>query len=127
MMSRDSRAQAHAATADRRSRPGLETPVEPSRDTLISARDRQAFLDILSHELRTPVTTIYGGAQMLAQPWLKTDRRQALAEDVSLEADRLYRLVEDLVILVQSERDGIRPGWDPGAAGPRGSAAMRRV
>src|SRR4029078_8931070 len=107
--------------------PGLESRGDPARHELIEERDRQAFLDILSHELRTPVTTIYGGAQMLAKRGLKSDRRQALAEDVSLEADRLYRLVEDLVILVQSERDGIRPGWDPGAAGPRGSAAMRRV
>src|SRR6186997_1093962 len=126
MMSRDSRAQAHAATADRRSRPGLETPVEPSCDTLISARDRQAFLDILSHELRTPVTTIYGGAQLLAKRDLKSDRRLALAEDVRTEADRLYRLVEDLVILVQSERDGIRPVGEPVAVGRLVSAAIER-
>ena len=127
MMSRDPTAQAHSASPDHRhGRPGLETRGEPSRDTLISERDRQAFLDILSHELRTPVTTIYGGAQMLAKRGLKSDRRQALAEDVSLEADRLYRLVEDLVILVQSERDGIRPVGEPVAVGRLVSAAIER-
>src|SRR6188768_998615 len=127
MMSRDPTAQAHSATTDHRpGRPGLETPVEPSRDTLISERDRQAFLDILSHELRTPVTTIYGGAQMLAKRELASDRRLALAEDVRTEADRLYRLVEDLVILVQSERDGIRPVGEPVAVGRLVSAAIER-
>ena len=29
---------------------------------------REAFLGLLSHELRTPVTTIYGGAAVLAKP-----------------------------------------------------------
>jgi len=28
--------------------------------------DHEAFLGMLSHELRTPVTTIYGGAHILA-------------------------------------------------------------
>src|SRR5580765_4007253 len=110
MMSRDSTGPAQRAPTDRRAgRPGLETGEGSSRNELIDERDRQAFLDILSHELRTPVTTIYGGAQLLAKRELTSDRRLALAEDVKAEADRLYRLVEDLVILVHSERDGIRP------------------
>lgn len=116
-----------ASGADSR-RPGLgpETGVDQSHPELIGERDRQAFLDILSHELRTPVTTIYGGAQLLAKRDLKSDRRLALAEDVRTEADRLYRLVEDLVILVQSERDGIRPVGEPVAVGRLVSAAIER-
>ncbi len=101
------------------------TAASPRAD-LIDSGDRQAFLDILSHELRTPVTTIYGGAQMLAKQELKSDRRRALAEDVRVEADRLYRLVEDLVILVHSERDGIRPVGEPVAVGRLVSAAIQR-
>src|SRR6476620_160710 len=126
MMSRDPAAQTHGATDTQRPSLDRETGVPSSRNELISESDRQAFLDILSHELRTPVTTIYGGAQLLAKRDLKSDRRQALAEDVSLEADRLYRLVEDLVILVQSERDGIRPVGEPVAVGRLVSAAIER-
>lgn len=92
---------------------------------MIGERDRQAFLDILSHELRTPVTTIYAGAQLLANRELEPDRRRALAEDVRVEADRLYRLVEDLVILVNSERDGIRPVGEPVAVGRLVRAAIQ--
>ncbi len=127
MMSRDSTGPAQRAPTDHRAgRPGLETGEGSSRNELIDERDRQAFLDILSHELRTPVTTIYGGAQLLAKRELTSDRRLALAEDVRAEADRLYRLVEDLVILVHSERDGIRPVGEPVAVGRLVSAAIER-
>src|SRR6478752_5495649 len=61
--------------------------------------DRRAFLDILSHELRTPVTTIYGGAKLLATGTLDRNQRLALAADVATEAERLHGLVEDLVVL----------------------------
>jgi K+-sensing histidine kinase KdpD len=75
--------------------------------------DRRAFLDILSHELRTPVTTIYGGAKLLATGTLDRNQRLALAADVATEAERLHGLVEDLVILARSERDDIRPVGEP--------------
>jgi K+-sensing histidine kinase KdpD len=126
MMSRDPAAQTNGAADTQRPSLGRETRGDPSRDELISEGDRQAFLDILSHELRTPVTTIYGGAQMLAKRELASDRRRALAEDVRVEADRLYRLVEDLVILAHSERDGIRPVGEPVAVGRLVSAAIER-
>ncbi len=56
----------------------------------------------------------------------RANRRRALAEDVRVEADRLYRLVEDLVILVNSERDGIRPVGEPVAIVRLVSAAIER-
>lgn len=127
MMPRDSTARDHSAPAAHRpGDPGPESRGESSRAELIGERDRQAFLDILSHELRTPVTTIYGGAQLLAKNELESDRRRALAEDVRIEADRLYRLVEDLVILVHSERDGIRPVGEPVAVGHLVAVAIER-
>ena len=98
-------------------RPSPPVAREAGRTSLIGDRDREAFLDILSHELRTPVTTIYGGAQLLASRDLPPARSKALAEDVRQEADRLYRVVEDLVILARSERDGIRPVGEPVAVG----------
>jgi K+-sensing histidine kinase KdpD len=78
---------------------------------------REVFLDILTHELRTPVTTIYGGAQLLATHDLSDTRRRAVAADIRSEADRLYRLVEDLVVLVRSEPDGVHPVGEPIALG----------
>ena len=88
--------------------------------------DREAFLGILSHELRTPVTTIYGGAKLLATRDLSPERRRAVATDVSAEAERLYRLVEDLIVLVRSERDGIHPVDEPVAVGRLATEAIER-
>jgi K+-sensing histidine kinase KdpD len=128
MMPRDSTAPRSDSPAARRPVATVPRP-RPSASPesgLIRDPDRQAFLDILSHELRTPVTTIYGGAELLAKRDLKGERRRALAEDVRVEADRLYRLVEDLVILVNSERDEIRPVGEPVAVGHLVSAAIER-
>jgi K+-sensing histidine kinase KdpD len=79
--------------------------------------DPDAFLGVLSHELRTPVTTIYGGAQILATRDLPDARRRALAVDVSQEAERLFRIVEDLVMLMRSERGDVKPAREPVAVG----------
>ena len=75
------------------------------------------FLGVLSHELRTPVTTIYGGAQMLATRDLPDDRRRALAADVRHEAEHLYRVVEDIVVLLGTERGDLIPVGEPVAIG----------
>lgn len=129
MMPRDPIPHARAgdgAAARRARRPSPRLARESGHAGLVVERDPEAFLDILSHELRTPVTTIYGGAQLLATRDLSPARRRALAEDVRGEADRLYRLVEDLVVLVRSERDGIRPVGEPVAVGRLVIAAIER-
>jgi two-component system sensor histidine kinase KdpD len=79
--------------------------------------DEGAFLAVLSHELRTPVTTIYGGAQVLATHELTDERRRTLATDVGHEAERLYRIVEDLVALLGSERGDLQVTREPVALG----------
>jgi signal transduction histidine kinase len=67
---------------------------------------REAFVDVISHELRTPITTIMGLAQILARPGRADDEasRAALLEDVRSESERLHRLVEDLLVLSRIER-----------------------
>ena len=86
------------------------------RDTTVDrvAREtRETFLGILSHELRTPVTTILGIAHILARPGttISGDERQDLSADVLAEAERLHRLVEDLLVLSRTE--GGRLEYDP--------------
>ncbi|MBA2254158.1 MAG: GAF domain-containing protein [Chloroflexi bacterium] len=66
---------------------------------------REAFLGVLSHELRTPITTIYGTTKVLIRPNSTLDEgtRAELIADIGAEADRLYRIVEDLVVLSRAE------------------------
>ncbi|HSH21059.1 MAG TPA: ATP-binding protein, partial [Candidatus Caenarcaniphilales bacterium] len=54
---------------------------------------------VLSHELRTPITTIYAGSQMLLRrSRLSEESQREMLADIEVEADRLYRLVEDLLV-----------------------------
>jgi two-component system sensor histidine kinase KdpD len=57
-----------------------------------------AFLEVVAHELRTPVTTIYAAAYVLARDRLGDDDRTMIAGDLVHEVERLYRLVEDLLV-----------------------------
>ena len=76
---------------------------------------REAFVDVISHELRTPITTIMGLAQILARPGRSDDdaSRMALLEDVRSEAERLHRLVEDLLVLSRVERGRLEVDAEP--------------
>jgi K+-sensing histidine kinase KdpD len=78
-------------------------------------RQRQAFFGVVSHELRTPITTIYGGVRMLnhAGPRLSHDTREQLLEDITAESERLYRLVEDLLVLSRTEREALEVAAEP--------------
>jgi signal transduction histidine kinase/transcriptional regulator with GAF, ATPase, and Fis domain len=67
---------------------------------------RDAFLGVLSHELRTPVTTIYAASQFLSSRGDRLDAqsRRELAEDIVAESERLDRMVDDLLVLARAER-----------------------
>jgi len=66
---------------------------------------REAFIGVISHELRTPITTIYGLSRVLRQRGdeLEPDVRRQSIVDIEAESDRLYRLVEDLLVLSRAE------------------------
>lgn len=79
-------------------------------DTRDVQPEREAFLSVLSHELRTPITTIYAGSSVLARrPTLSPPESEVLARDISAEAARLYDLVEDLLVLARLERQVLDP------------------
>ncbi len=67
---------------------------------------RDRFIGILSHELRTPITAIYGGAQILMKRagGLADDTRTDLLIGLAEESERLQRMIENLLILARVER-----------------------
>jgi PAS domain S-box-containing protein len=74
---------------------------------------REAFTGILSHELRTPITSIFAASTLLSRPGLDDGRRTELVGDIGHEAERLTRLVEDLVVLARTERGTIKVRTEP--------------
>ena len=76
---------------------------------------RETFIGVLSHELRTPVTTIFGGAKLLARSTSTLDEEttRGIFRDIHEEAERLQRLVEDVVALNRFGDDDGEIGWEP--------------
>lgn len=77
-----------------------------------AALARDAFMGVLSHELRTPITTIYGGSELLERG-LAPDKAADVVRDIRTEAERLTRLVEDLLVMSRVERGGVEIGDEP--------------
>jgi signal transduction histidine kinase len=70
----------------------------------LAAKDE--FLGMVSHELKTPITTIFGNAEVLR---LRGDRipagsRQEALADIANDAGRLNRIIDNLLVLARLER-----------------------
>ena len=86
-----------------------------SASTLLVARDvteerraaaaQDAFIGVLSHELRTPVTTIMGFAELMMRPGFDPVMRDStgLLPDLAAEATRLGQLIDDLLVLSRAQ------------------------
>lgn len=63
----------------------------------------QRFLGDASHELRTPLTTIRANLDLARRPGLPDDERAAILGDASDEAERMGRLIGDLLSLARAD------------------------
>lgn len=81
-----------------------------SRRAVAQASEREhlkdALMAMLSHELRSPVTTIYGAAQILARnlPSMEQARIRELVPDIVWESERLLGLIENLLVMTRLEQ-----------------------
>jgi signal transduction histidine kinase len=90
--------------------------------------DRNAYLSILSHELRTPITTIYAGSRILARRVRRGSAPpEQIAADISVEAARLYDLVEDLLALTRLEREMLELADEPVSLPRAAESAIRTI
>jgi signal transduction histidine kinase len=63
----------------------------------------QRFLGDASHQLRTPLTTIRANLDLAQRPGLPDVERQAILADARDEAERMGRLIGDLLALARAE------------------------
>lgn len=66
----------------------------------------QRFLGDASHQLRTPLTSIRANLDLAERPGLPDDERQAILADARDEAERMGRLIGDLLSLARAESGG---------------------
>jgi PAS domain S-box-containing protein len=86
-----------------------EAQLESEKQAREEAED---FLGLLSHELRTPVTSIFGTASLIARDVRRPDVAE-LIRDVQEEADRLVRLIDDLLMVSRVDRGLIQLDPEP--------------
>ena len=67
----------------------------------IAEQLRQEFSANVSHELKTPLTTIYGNVEMLENGMVKEEDTKLFYEKIKDEAARLIVLIEDIIKLSQ--------------------------
>ena len=87
----------------------LEKAVAENEELVTQLRQaneaKDEFLGMLSHELRTSMTLIYGGIKAIRRMGGRLDAEEtvALLENVEQETDSLYRMIEDLLNLARLE------------------------
>ena len=82
------------------------TALEQNHQTL------QRFLGDASHQLRTPLTTIRANLDLAQRTDLPSDEREAILADARDEAERMGRLIGDLLSLARAE-SGARLEFQP--------------
>ncbi len=89
-------------------------------------RTRAEFMGVVSHELRNPLSSIYGFLSILAQERIGplTEMQRDFLESASLSARQLWRLVDDINDLVQSDLGWLRLQREPVEVGAVVRAAI---
>jgi len=79
-----------------------EQALQTSADALTASNAvKDEFLGLISHELRTPVTTIFGNATLLFDRADLGERERTMIADIVGDSDRLLRIVENLLQLTR--------------------------
>lgn len=85
----------------------LATTFNEMLASLAEAYDaQQRFVADASHELRAPLTVIRGNLDLLAseqQPGLSPEERREVLADTQAEAERMSRLIDDLLALARAD------------------------
>jgi signal transduction histidine kinase len=96
----------------------LERSEELTRDLRELNRTKSELIQILSHELFTPITTIQGFALTVAErgEQLSADEVRVLGTGVAKASERLRRLVGNLAAAARLDRPGVEVSTVPFAA-----------
>ena len=72
---------------------------------LALARQQQDFIAAVSHELKTPLTSIRMYGEMLREGWAPAEKRQSYYNFIHDEAERLTRLINNVLNLARMTRN----------------------
>ncbi len=70
---------------------------------------RREFTANVSHELKTPLTSISGFAELIAEGVATGDKAKEFSKDIYKESQRLLALIEDIIKLSKLDEDAVGP------------------
>ena len=123
------RAQANGEAESRVSRWGREYQLNASRvlsdgkftgivllifdvtDKVFAERNRREFTANVSHELKTPLQTIMGSAELIENGLVKPEDMKEFSDRIYKEAARLLTLIEDIIRLSQLD-ENVELAWE---------------
>ena len=73
---------------------------------------RREFSANVSHELKTPLTSISGFAELMAQGVVPPDKVRGFSGDIYKESQRMIALVDDIMKLSKLDEGGGAPEWE---------------
>ncbi|MDX1605127.1 MAG: HAMP domain-containing sensor histidine kinase, partial [Candidatus Competibacterales bacterium] len=76
-------------------------------------RQQQDFVSAVSHELKTPLTSIRMYGEMLREGWADEDRKRSYYDYICAESERLSRLIANVLQLARMTRNEQRPELRP--------------
>ncbi|MBI1220384.1 MAG: DUF4118 domain-containing protein [Rhodobacteraceae bacterium] len=105
----------------------LAEDLQEARVASEAERLRTALLSSVSHDLRTPLVTIIGAAEMLEGEGLTAPARLELAETIREEGERLDRYVQNLLDMTRLGHGALKPKLIAADLGDIVGAARRRL
>lgn len=72
-------------------------------------KQQQDFVSAVSHELKTPLTSIRMYGEMLREGWADEKKRMTYYDYIYDESERLTRLINNVLQLARMTRNGIQP------------------
>ncbi|ABC27835.1 Signal transduction histidine kinase [Hahella chejuensis KCTC 2396] len=72
------------------------------------ARQQQDFVSAVSHELKTPLTSIRMYGEMLREGWVGEEKKREYYDFIHDESERLSRLIANVLQLARMERNDLK-------------------
>lgn len=109
----------------RRAEESAEEALEANRRLRALDRAKTEFIGVASHELRSPLTSVAGFAQMLDRRWADLDepRRREMVGRVHEQSARIVRLTDDLLAMSRLDAEALQTRREPVVV----AEAVRRV
>lgn len=92
--------------------PFVKTIHAQHQDIMKNANMRQEFTANVSHELKTPLTSISGFAEIMQDGFVKDEDVKVFAGRIYKEAQRLIRLVGDVIRISRLDEGGLPYQWE---------------